>query len=159
MKKLLILISCVLLLACGFHLRGLANIPFKSLHVISPSNHAIKTELKRSIENGSETIVIDSPQDAEAILHIISANHKRHILSVSGSGRVREFQLRYLVTYRISNSKGQELVPTSNISISRILPYSDQQVLSKQEEEKMLVREMRKDAARQIVYRLGKIKN
>ena len=75
---------------------------------------------------------------------------------VPGSGRVREFQLRYRVSYRLTDSKGLEIVPPSIVNISRIMPYADAQVLAKQAEEKMLTREMYRDASQQIIRRLSK---
>jgi len=101
-------------------------------------------------------MVLDKPLDAEAILHIISVKYTKHIWSISGSGRVREFQLRYRVSYRLADSNGLEIVPPSVVNLSRILPYADAQVLAKQEEEKMLKREMYRDASQQIIRRLSK---
>ena len=42
-----------------------------------------------------------------------------------GSGRLREYQLRYRVSYRVTDAKGRELMPTSVVDLSRIMPYGD----------------------------------
>lgn len=158
MKKILLIVLCSFLLGCGFQLRGTesASIPFESVYISALEGEPIITELKHSIQNSGKTLVPDEPLDAEAILHIISAKYSKHIWSISGSGRVREFQLRYRVSYRLADSKGLEIVPPSVINISRIMPYADAQVLGKQAEEKMLLREMYRDAAQQIIRRLSK---
>lgn len=157
MKKILSILSCVLIVSCGFHLRGVAPLPYKSIYVATGDLNVARN-VKRQIESSSKTIVPERAADAEAILHIIRARNSRHILSVSGSGRVREFQLRYQLGFRVTDSKGQEIIPANFVNVSRILPYSDQQVLSKQAEEAMLVREMKKDAVRQMIHRIGKAK-
>jgi len=158
MKKILLIVLCSFLLGCGFQLRGTesASIPFESVYISALEGEPIITELKHSIQNSGKTLVPDEPLDAEAILHIISAKYSKHIWSISGSGRVREFQLRYRVSYRLADSKGLEIVPPSVVNISRIMPYADAQVLGKQAEEKMLLREMYRDAAQQIIRRLSK---
>ena len=158
MKKILIIVLSSFLLGCGFQLRGTesASIPFESIYISAPDGQAIIKELKYSIQSSGKTLVLDKPLDAGATLHIISAKYTKHIWSISGSGRVREFQLRYRVSYRLTDPKGVELVPTSVVNLSRILPFADAQVLAKQAEEKMLVREMYRDAAQQIIRRLSK---
>ena len=153
---------CSFLLGCGFQLSGTGSgsrsnsIPFESVYISALEGEPIRTELKNSIQSSGKTLVLDKPLDAEAILHIISAKYTKHIWSISGSGRVREFQLRYRVSYRLADSKGLEIIPLSIVNLSRILPFADAQVLAKQAEEKMLAREMYRDAAQQILRRLSK---
>lgn len=156
MKKILFVVLCSLLAACGFHLRGVASIPFESLYVSASAQPAFVAELKRRIEGSSETLVVDKLQDAEATLEIIRAAYTKHILSISASGRVREFQLRYQLLYRLTDAKGRELIPTSSINLSRIMPFGDAQVLAKQAEERMLVRELQSDVIQQLLQRLAK---
>jgi len=160
MKKILLIVLCSFLVSCGFQLRGSesASIPFESIYISALEGKLIIPELKLAIQSSGKTLVLDKPQDAEAILHIISEKYSKHIWSISGSGRVREFQLRYRVSYRLTDSKGLEIVPPSVISLSRIMPFADAQVLAKQAEEKMLTREMYRDISQQIIRRLSKIK-
>lgn len=160
MKKILLIVLCSFLVGCGFQLRGSgsASIAFESIYISALEGKLIIPELKRAIQSSGKTLVLDKPQDAEAILHIISEKYSKHIWSISGSGRVREFQLRYLVSYRLADSKGLEIVPPSVVSLSRIMPFADAQVLAKQAEEKMLTREMYRDTAQQIIRILSKIK-
>ena len=153
---------CSFLLGCGFQLSGTrpgsASIPFESVYISASEGEPIITELKHSIQSSGKTLVLNKPLDAEVILHIISTKYTKHIWSISGSGRVREFQLRYRVSYRLADSKGIEIIPSSVVNLSRILPFADAQVLAKQAEEKMLAREMYRDAAQQILRRLSKSK-
>jgi LPS-assembly lipoprotein len=160
MKKILLIVLCSFLVGCGFQLRGSesASIPFESIYISALEGKLIIPELKLAIQSSGKTLVLDKPQDAEAILHIISEKYSKHIWSISGSGRVREFQLRYRVSYRLTDSKGLEIVPPSVVSLSRIMPFADAQVLAKQAEEKMLTREMYRDISQQIIRRLSKIK-
>jgi LPS-assembly lipoprotein len=101
---------------------------------------------------------VEKPKDAEAILEIISVVNDKQIMSVSGGGRVREFELRYRVSFRLVDAKGTELIPTNEIALRRIIPFTDAQVVAKEGEEAMLVREMQSDSAAQIVRRLEAVK-
>ena len=142
-------------MSCGFHLRGLSSIPFESVY-IQASDPLVVLDIKRRIQASSKTIVLDSPNDSQAILHILNARKRKVILSVSGSGRVREFQLRYSISFKVTDKTGREVVPISNIEIKRVLPFSDSAFLASQMEEKLLVKEMKKDAILKMMDRLGK---
>ena len=142
-------------MSCGFHLRGLSSIPFESVY-IQASDPLVVLDIKRRIQASSKTIVLDSPNDSQAILHILNAKKRKIILSVSGSGRVREFQLRYSISFKVTDKNGREIVPISNIEVNRVLPFSDSAFLASQKEEEMLVKEMKKNAILKMMDRLGK---
>ena len=131
--------------------------PFESLYV-QASNPSVIVDIKRRIQASSKTAVLDSRKDAQAILVIKNVKFKKRILSVSGTGRVREYQLRYSISFRVNDQKGREIVPDTKIEVNRVLPYSDSAILSSQAEEKMLLKDMKKDAILKLMDRLGKVK-
>jgi len=131
--------------------------PFESLYV-QASNPSVTIDIKRRIQASSKTAVLDSQKDAQAILVIKKAELKKKILSVSGTGRVREFQLRYSILFRVNDQQGREIVPDTKIQVSRVLPYSDSAILSAGAEEKMLLKDMKKDVILKMMDRLGKVK-
>ena len=150
----LLLAAVVLLSGCGFHLRGAADLPFKSLYVQAPPTSLFGTQLKRVIVSSSQTEVVEEPKGAEAILQVLDERREKEILSLSGAGRVREFQLRYRVRYRVVDQKQRELVPTSEIVLRRDFSFNDQEALSKESEEALLFRDMQTDAVQQLLRRL-----
>lgn len=157
--QILILIVLLLLSACGFQLRGqVSPLPFKSMYVTAPDGHTIGMEMERMLRNSSTTKLAASPAEAEATLDIISAVNDRAILSLSGGGRVRDFNLIYRVIYRVLDKRGIEIIPNTEISLTRILPFLDAQILAKESEEHLLVKEMQSDALQQIIWRLSAYK-
>jgi LPS-assembly lipoprotein len=158
MKNILLVMCCILLTACGFQLRGQAMLPFETLFISAPAGHPIGTDLKRLIKAGTKTQIVNKAKDAQATLEIISVTNDKEIMSVSGGGRVREFELRYRVSFRLIDSKGVELIPVNEIALRRIIPFTDAQVVAKEGEEAMLVREMQGDSAAQIVRRMEAVK-
>ena len=67
---------------------------------------------------------------------------------------MREIQLRYRISYRLTDRESRELLPTSEVQLKRDLTYSDTDVLGKEQEEALLIRDMRSDAIQQVVRRL-----
>jgi LPS-assembly lipoprotein len=158
-QQILILALMLLLTACGFKLRGqISALPFKSLHVSAPEGHTIGMDLERAIGSSSTTQVVADAIKAEATLEVVSAVHERAILSLSGGGRVRDFNLIYRVVYRLVDRQGVEIVPNTEIAITRILPFLDAHILAKESEEKLLQKDMQADAIQQILWRLSAIK-
>lgn len=151
----LTLAAAVLLLAgCGFQLRGAAPIPYETLHVAAPATSAFALELKRAVRAQSKTRVLDTPKDAQATLHVLEETREKVILSLSGGGRVREYQLRYRVIYRLAGQTNRDLRPRTQIQLHRDLSYNDNDTLSKESEEALLFRDMQSDAVAQLLRQL-----
>ncbi|HNH50836.1 MAG TPA: LPS assembly lipoprotein LptE [Nitrosomonas sp.] len=159
-SRIFFIFSIVLALsACGFQLRGLvSNLPFETIHVTAPPGNPIGIDVERAIRAGTDTKVVGSPENAQAILQIISTNNEKKILSLSAGGRVREFQLGYRVAIRLVDPQGTEIAPIDEINLTRVLPFLDAQLLAKQAEEEMLYKDMQIDAVQQIIRRLAAIK-
>ena len=150
----LILLVALSVTSCGFHLRGAAELPFETVHIVGASNE-FKEELKRTIEARSDTEVVETPEEAQATLQIIREDREKSILALSGAGRVREFELRYRLAYRVLNAEKREIGPVGEILLRRDFTYDDRLALAKEAEEAELYNDMQADAVRQIVRRLS----
>lgn len=147
----------MLLAGCGFRLRGTAEVPFETIHVPG-ATAGIALDLKRNIEAGTRARVVDDPKAAQALVQFTEEARSREILSLTSAGRVREFQLRYRVGFRVHDGKGGEFVPASVIQLTRDMTYSDAEILAKEQEEQLLFRDMRTDMVQQILRRLASAK-
>jgi LPS-assembly lipoprotein len=141
------------LTACGFKLRGQQTFPFDTISV--PVNSPLGFELQRNIAAANEqTKLVANAADADAVLSIMGEAQEKVILSLNTQGRVREYQLRYRVVFRVSSPKGIDLVPPTSLLLTRDITFNDQ-VLAKETEEAQLFREMRSDVVQQIIRRLA----
>jgi len=155
------LITVLSLSACGFHLRGASStqLPFKSIYIGIADTSPLGSELKRYIRAGSDTRIVTDPKEAEANLEVLSETRDKAILSLNSLGRVSEYTLYYRFQFRVKDSKGQELLPSTNITLKRDITFNDSQVLAKEQEEQMLYREMQSDLVQQILRRLNALKS
>jgi len=154
MKPGLLLAAALLLAGCGFQLRGSATVPFNTLYIPGATG-GIALDLKRNIEAGTQAKVVNDPKAAEAILDLFGESREKIILSLTGTGRVREFRLRYTVNYRVHDGKGAEYVPRTIVQLTRDVTYSDTEILAKEAEEQLLFRDMQSDLVQQILRRLS----
>jgi LPS-assembly lipoprotein len=144
----------LVLAACGFQLRGTADVPFESVYLPSPTS-GVQLDLKRQIQAGTRAKVVDNPKDAQAIMQFTQERRDKEILSLTAAGRVREFRLRYIVGFRVIDGKGGEFVPLQTINLFRDVSFNDSDVLAKESEEQMLFRDMQADMVSQIMRRLA----
>lgn len=152
MRKL-VLATLLVLASCGFQLRGTADLPFETLYL--PASGGIGLDLKRNIEAGTRTSVVDDPKGAQAVLEFLQEAKQKEILSLSASARVREFRLIYRVSFRVHDGKGGEYLPTATLQLARDFTFNDADILAKETEEQLLYREMQADMVRQIMRRLS----
>jgi LPS-assembly lipoprotein len=151
---IIMLTAALLLSACGFQLRGAAPMPFQSIYVQAAPTSPFAIQLKRMVQAGGGTRIVERPEQAEVILQVLNELQEKQILSLGGGGRVREFQLRYRVSFRLTDVKNREHIPKSEIVLRRDFTFNDEQVLAKEAEEALLLRDMRNDAVQQLVRRL-----
>jgi LPS-assembly lipoprotein len=157
MRRALPLLPVLLLAACGFHLRGQQALPFDSLYV--PPGSPLTVELKRNLEaQAKSTRLVTDPKEAQAVLTFTSEAREKVILSFDTAGRVREYQLRYTVGFRLTDAKGLVYIPTNQVRLTRDISFNDAQVLAKEAEEAQLYRDMQSDMVQQLLRRIAAAK-
>jgi LPS-assembly lipoprotein len=157
MRRAFALLIAAALTGCGFQLRGSAHLPFDTVYVPGAAG-GIALDLKRNIQAGTNAKVVDDPKKAEAVLEFGKEERQKVILSLTGTGAVSEFQLRYLVSFRVRDNKGKDYVPTSTIQLTRDVTFNDSAVLAKETEEQLLYHDMQTDMVQQIMRRLAAAK-
>jgi len=151
-----IMLLTLALSACGFQLRGEADLAFKNLY-IQGSKLSISRDLARTLKtNGVQ--VVEKSEDAELLLELLSESNQKRIRSLSGSGLVREFELIYLLNFRVREASSPIWGPVQTLRGRRDFSYDDNALLGKAEEEARLNADMRNDAVRELLRRLSAIK-
>ncbi len=148
-----VLITIVLITACGFHLRGVVDIPFKTIYV-KENNTPITQDVIRALKsNGVE--VTKEIEKAEVAFEIMSDSNVKRVLSLAGGrGVVREFELLHVMTFRMRSGKSKTWSKTQTIQNRRDFSFDDKEILAKTYEEAMLYDAMRQDAVRELIRRI-----
>jgi LPS-assembly lipoprotein len=148
-SRIALLALLLALTACGFQLRNTTGLAFKNLYM-QGSKLTINKNLTRSLQVNGVTVV-DNPEKAELFLEMLSEQREQKILSLSGSGKVREFEVIYRVTFRLRNPTSEIWGPVQAVENRRDFSYDDSQLLAKQLEEERMLEDMRNAAAREIM--------
>ncbi|MCL2635371.1 MAG: LPS assembly lipoprotein LptE [Betaproteobacteria bacterium] len=160
LRSLVALLLAVAVAGCGFQLRGAqsAALPYQTLHIALPETAEVRIWLERYIRASGNTTLVDDAKEAEAIFQQLTDQRQKTILSVNAQGRIREHRLQLTYRFRIVDAKGEEIVPPNELSLSRDLTYDDSNVLAKDQEERLLWRDMTSELVSQIMRRLSLIK-
>lgn len=150
------LVSAALLGGCGFQLRGPQPLPFSSIYIGADPNSELGAALRRKIAASGATIIED-PAAAEVRLEFLRNAHEREILSLSSAGKVREYQLKQIVTFRLVDKANQQILAPTTISAQREYNFDDSRVIAKEQEEALLFRDMETDLMQQLLRRLGAV--
>lgn len=150
------LIFAFALSACGFQLRGVADLSYKKLY-IQGAPLSISRDLKQSLKtNGIQ--VVDSVEQAELLLELLNELNEKRIVALGGTGVVREYELNYQVSFRTRELASPTWSAPQTVQTRRNFSYNDNALLGKAEEEAMLNLDMHKDALREVIRRLSAVK-
>ena len=147
--------AALLLSGCGFRLRGPQALDFATVHINTPAETELGAQLRRLIATSGTTTAIENAEQADARLQILSNNRGREILSLTGAGKVREYQLTQTLRFQLLDKTGTPLIPPTNLSARREYTFDDSQVLGKEQEENLLYRDMQADLVQQMMRRLA----
>ena len=143
------------LAGCGFQLRGPRPLAFSSIYLGINTQSDIGAALRRAVLASGSTTVVDDPAAAEVRLEILRDVPDREILTLTGAGKVREYELRRTMTFRLVDRAGNEWIHPTTISTTREYNFDDSQVLAKEQEEALLFRDMRRDLVERMMRRLA----
>jgi len=147
-------VACLALSACGFQLRGEAPMGLKSLHLSTAAPSQVAAEIRRQLAGGPTRLAPDS-RAAEVHVRILSENAEKTIQTLTGAGRVFDFQLRLRVGFEATDASGKALIEPTEFEVRRIISYSETAPLAKEAEEQLLFHDMRVEAAAQVLRRVA----
>lgn len=157
-KKITFLVLILFLSGCGFHLRGLTAIPewLNNVAIISKDGNKELAVLLKSQLEGYKIKVMTDPSLAHYWLIINKTNLQQQIISIGASTNPRQYQLILSIEYMLQARNGSVIKPPRFVSVSRQLTVNNDRILGSNNEEAVLISEMRKEAVIQIINRLGR---
>ena len=142
-----------LLTSCGFHLRGTQGVVLDVDRVrVVGSKLELIEELEDTLK--SSGVAIDGI-DPEYVITVVGESLGRRAIATSGDITVSEFELQVRGVFRITAASGERLIANTEARSERIYSFDPTNFVSNEEEEALLVEEMRQDIAGQIVRRFS----
>ena len=155
-KYLWVALVCLGLSGCGFHLRGVLDIPqwLDNVAIINKTgDRYLEANLKESLQ-GNHIHVCDDPTKASYQLILMSNNFRQQISSVSSSTTPRQYQLTYNVWFTLQQVNSGKQFSPSQVIVTRQVTINSDRILGSNFEEALTKKEMIHDAIIQILLRL-----
>lgn len=158
----LIVLGLVLVVTagCGFHLRGEADLPdsIKTLFIQGVDLYQGRGRaLKEGLENNSVTVMSEY-NAGHAVMTITENIQERRVLSVGGDAKVSEYELYGAMRFSISDGQGKALISQQLVESRRDYQFDQTQVLSADEEERLLREQMDQQLVQAVLRRLSALK-
>ncbi|MCL2162255.1 MAG: LPS assembly lipoprotein LptE [Betaproteobacteria bacterium] len=153
-RFILLAFAVTALAGCGFKLRGAQPLAFATVHVSASQYTTLGIALRRQIALTGSTTVLEDASQAETKLQILANSRSREILSLTATGKVREYELNQRLRFRLTDRDNNELIPPTTLSARREYTFSDDLILGKEQEEALLYSDMESEIVRQLMRRL-----
>lgn len=146
--------SSAVLGGCGFALRQTPPLPFSRIALTGfAATSPLADSLRQRLADTAQ--VVDTPGQAEVVLQAITDKRERSVVASTAAGQVRELQLRVRFEFRVVSPGGRELVPPTELLLTRDMSYSEAFALAKAQEETELLTAMQDDIVQQVLRRLA----
>jgi LPS-assembly lipoprotein len=149
------LAASLLLSACGFSLRGSAELSAKlqPLHIESVvEGSAMERELQRVLTNNHVALATDANSDGYS-LGIGQESSSERALSVNANARAGEYEIEMTLPFQLRHGS-TVVLPPETLSLSKVYLADPDNAIAKNEEGELIRTEMRREMARQILRRL-----
>lgn len=140
---------------CGFHLRTWdLESSVESAWVEASPRHELAEPMRRALRQaGVESA--GGRREAALVIDLMDQRQERRSASVSGQARAAEYEMTYAVQYRVTDAAGTELVPAQWIERQRVYRVDRSNIVGSNEEQVLVLREMREDIVQQILRTLN----
>jgi len=155
-KKLIALLMLLIISSCGFHMRGMTEISFKTISL--EGKELSFTKNLKKVLNSNKVAIVSSTENPELRVELLSEESEKRILSLSGQGLVREFEIFYRVRYRVKTIDSEIWGQENIIETRKDFTYSDSNLIGKEEEERQLNEAMRNEAITNLFNQIQLIK-
>lgn len=150
-------VACLFLTACGFHLRGSAEIaePLRQLTLVMPDRSRSNLEplLRRQFEANGVTVNGGSGYQLE----ITSESRSRREASLGANADIDEYELTRKVSFLVTDPQGV-IVLERKLTIERTYDYDADRETASSVQEAQLYSEMEQQLASQILRFYANIK-
>jgi len=143
------------LIACGYRMRGMVDLPFKVIAVTGNPSPPLRADLQTAILTGTDVKVAINPKDADLILEVTNEINGREILAYNSNGQISAYRLTIRAMFRAYDVAGGDIVPESELYMTRDLDFSNTTVLATDVQQQQFLTLMRKDLAVQILRRIS----
>lgn len=136
-KNILLFGLILILCACGFHLRGVANsynFPYKKV-MLDCTTPVICPSFRNTINAESLTMLVTKKESAEAVIVVSNEQTSRDTMDFNSVGQIASYILTYQITARVYTPQGDQVGDDIVVKNQQIMNFNNSLILSAQQQE------------------------
>ena len=154
--RVLTMLACLGLAACGFRLREDVKLPERlstiRLGQVDPLS-SLGRELEAALTRGGATVITD-PALPAAILRVDKLEERRSPLTVDAAGRAQEYEIVLSSEVSLLDPDGQIVMPPQRIELRRDYLFDTAQAQGTSNEEDLMREELQREMVLAILRRI-----
>lgn len=151
-------LATLLLFGCGWHPRGAQQLPpeLQTMRLASaPASYEFEKKLRRALRLSGINLASAS---GGYLLQIGTERKQTRNVSLDRNARSAEQEMRLVIEYQLLDANGGVAVGPRTLSASRIYAYDPNQVIAKEDEEKLIYQELQDNLIGQMLRQVSRIK-
>lgn len=122
------------------------------------ANDPLLTAVRNTLQLQSGARIVEDTDVPSLVLS--DERVESQVISVqTATAKASEYRLRYTINFQLKDAAGKTILAPQTLRLQRDYTFDPTRVLSKEEEERQLLRDLRRDAAQQIARRIAKASN
>ena len=148
--RYLLLVTALLLSACGWQLRGAPQYLALESITVQGSGYELRQRVSRALEDSGVAV----HNDSQSQLVITDESWERRTVAVDALGRAAEIELRYGFNWHLRERNGEPHSPRRRINLVRNFNFDAANATAASDEERATRQEMYEDATWQLLRQL-----
>lgn len=152
------MLGATLLAGCGFHLQNELTTPseMQLTYIDAIERNSLFHRELRSQLQAARVALVDSPDEATAILAISVDETDQRVLSVSARNVPTEYEVYYSIEYALISGENSLLAPQF-LTLTRDYTYDETLVLGKAREEDLMRNSIVQDLVRIVLKQISSL--
>ena len=141
---------------CGFHPRGSSALPSEMAVTYIKSGQpygSLVDDFSAALQAHGGHLTRQR-SEATAILHIVSNEIEKRVLSVDTAGKVLEYEIRQTIRFSVETSEKLPIVEQQEVSLARDYIFSSAEALSTEREDKIIRRVLQRNLVNLAMLRI-----
>ena len=141
---------------CGFHPRGSSALPSEMAVTYIKSGQPygpLVDDFSAALQAHGGHLTRQR-SEATAILHIVSNEIEKRVLSVDTAGKVLEYELRQTIRFSVETSEKLPIVEQQEVSLARDYIFSSAEALSTEREDKIIRKTLQRNLVNLAMLRI-----
>jgi LPS-assembly lipoprotein len=144
---------------CGFHLQGSGSLP-RSIALVRIETSDTESDfyfgLRKALLAAGTRIDESGHDDSATVIHVLHDITAQRILTVSALNVPTEYELSYSLKFSVT-AQGRDLIPAESHVLVRDYNFSENELLAKQRETRILSEALAHDLVSVVMRRLSSL--